>query len=157
MVEQTPTKPAESNRVKRLGPFDKETGNFYDEPLDIYKGGLININCYENTIGYEAGDCIAGTVDIQINEPFPSKDLTISFVGIERAHHDCSSTLVDFHREKVPVIDIKVVLATFEEGKPLGPGQYTYYFLVKLPEWLPESTLLKTEDCKFFMEYTLRA
>lgn len=29
--------------------------------------------------------------------------------------------------------------------------------MVKLPKWLPESTIIKTDREKFFMEYTLRA
>ena len=52
------------NRVKRLNPFEQESGNFWDDPLDIYKGGIMNINTYENNVGFEAGDVIAGTVDI---------------------------------------------------------------------------------------------
>lgn len=145
--------------MKRLNPFEQESGNFWDEPLDLYKGGIININCYENVIGYEQGECISGTVDIQINEPFPAKDLIISFVGIERSHLDASHTEepLDFHRENIEVIHVTSTLDTFDENNQLPPGQYTYYFLVKLPEWLPESTVLKTESCKFFMEYTLRA
>lgn len=55
------------------------------------------------------------------------------------------------------MIEMKSVLATFDDTNQLAPGQYTYYFLVKLPAWLPESTVLKTERHKFFMEYTLRA
>jgi hypothetical protein len=64
---------------------------------------------------------------------------------------------LDYHRETKTVIELTSVLAKFEDNKQLGPGQYTYYFLVKLPHWLPESTVLKTENSKFFMEYTLRA
>jgi len=33
----------------------------------------MNINTYQNMIGFTAGDDIAGTVDIQINEPFEAK------------------------------------------------------------------------------------
>jgi len=62
-----------SNRVKHLNPFEQESGNFWDEPLDIYRGGIMNINTYQNMIGFTAGDDIAGTVDIQINEPFEAK------------------------------------------------------------------------------------
>lgn len=50
----------------------------------------MNINTYENTVGFEAGDMLAGTVDIQINQTFPSHELTIAFVGVERAHLDAS-------------------------------------------------------------------
>lgn len=85
--------------------------------------------------------------------------MTISFVGVERSHLDASEVLepLEYHREVKTVIEMKSVLATFDETNQLAPGQYTYYFLVKLPAWLPESTVLKTERHKFFMEYTLRA
>ena len=150
---------AMSARAKRTGDSGVESGNFWDEPLDIYAGGSLNINTYENMIGFTAGEEIAGTVDIQINDPFPAKQLTISFVGVERSHLDASDVLqpLEYHREAKTVIELKSVLATFDESTQLAPGQYTYYFLVKLPPWLPESTILKTERHKFFMEYTLRA
>ena len=32
-----------------------ETGMFWDENLDMFTGGAININLYENTVGYYAG------------------------------------------------------------------------------------------------------
>lgn len=65
---------------------------------------------------------------------------------------------LDYHRESKTVVEMKSVLATYgSKEKCLKPGQYTYYFLVKLPKWLPESTILKTDNEKFFMEYTLRA
>lgn len=148
-----------SQRVKRLNPFEHESGNFWDEPLDIYRGGIMNINTYENMIGFTAGDDIAGTVDIQINEPFEAKQLTISFMGVERSHLDATQTLepLDYQRESKTVVEMTSVLADFEKTKQLAPGQYTFYFLVRLPQWLPESTILKTETCKYFMEYTLRA
>lgn len=112
-------------------------------------------------IGFTAGEEIAGTVDIQINEPFEAKQLTISFVGVERSHLDATQTLepLDYQRESKTVIEMTSVLVDFEkkQNKQLQPGQYTFYFLVKTPSWLPESTILKTENCKYFMEYTLRA
>ena len=51
------------NEVKRLSAVDigkgkfktQETGMFWDENLDMYMGGSININLYENTVGYYAG------------------------------------------------------------------------------------------------------
>jgi hypothetical protein len=65
---------------------------------------------------------------------------------------------LDYQRESKTVVEMTSVLADFEKkDKPLQPGQYTYYFLIKTPTWLPESTVLKTQNCKFFMEYTLRA
>jgi hypothetical protein len=74
-------------------PHEKESGDFWDEPLAIYGGGYININLYENTIGFSAGDQIAGTVDIVIIEPFQAKELTIAFVGVERSHLDTTDVL----------------------------------------------------------------
>ena len=50
----------------------------------------MNINMYENVIGYTAGDQIAGTVDFVVKEPFNAKRLTIAFVGVERSHLDTS-------------------------------------------------------------------
>lgn len=85
--------------------------------------------------------------------------MTISFIGVERSHLDATQTLepLDYQRESKTVVEMTSVLVDFEKTKKqLPPGQYTFYFLVKTPTWLPESTILKTETCKFFMEYTLR-
>lgn len=80
-------------------------------------------------------------------------------MGVERSHLDTSAVLepLEYHRESKQVIEMKSTIAVFDENSQLEPGQYTYYFVVSLPKWLPESTVLKTEKHKFFMEYTLRA
>ena len=48
----------------------KDTGVFWDEALDIYKNGTINLNLYNNVLGFSAGDTISGTVDIEIGQVF---------------------------------------------------------------------------------------
>jgi len=41
-----------------------ESGDHWDEVLDTFAEGAVNINFYNNMIGYTAGDCISGTVDV---------------------------------------------------------------------------------------------
>lgn len=75
-----------------------ETGEDWDEVLNLYDKGTININFYNNQIGYCAGDKVAGSVDIDIKSPFPADDLTISFIGMERVHIDVPlRNLKSFH------------------------------------------------------------
>ena len=65
---------------------------------------------------------------------------------------------LDYHRESKTVVEMKNVLAKYgDKNKSLKPGQYVYHFCINLPKWLPDSTILKTDKSKFFMEYTLRA
>ncbi len=46
-------------------PKASETGDRWDEPLDYFTFfGSININFYNNVIGYTSGETISGTVDI---------------------------------------------------------------------------------------------
>lgn len=136
-----------------------DSGTFWDESLDLYLGGAININLYNNVVGFSAGDPIAGTIDIEIVEPFPASELTLEFKGVERSHLNTKNVLkpLDFHREVKEIISMKTVVATFGENEHLLPGQYTYSFQVYLPEWLPESCLYKSKTDKFWVEYTLRA
>lgn len=61
-------------------------GVFWDEPLDVYLGGAININLYNNVVGFTPGDTISGTIDIEIVEPFDASELLIEFKGVERIH-----------------------------------------------------------------------
>ena len=43
---------------------------FWDEPLDLYTDGAININLYNNVLGYISGSTISGTIDIEIGKVF---------------------------------------------------------------------------------------
>ena len=63
-----------------------DTGVFWDEPLELYNDGAININLFNNVLGYHAGSTISGTVDIEIGKVFPATNLMIEFKGVERSH-----------------------------------------------------------------------
>ena len=132
---------------------------FWDEPLDLYVGGTININLYNNVLGYNAGDAISGTIDIEIGEVFEAQDLVVEFKGVERAHLDTSEVISvkDYHREVKEIISMRQIVVQFPEGQNLQPGQYSYSFQVFTPSWLPESSIFKTRKDRFTVEYTLRA
>lgn len=59
---------------------------FWDEPLELYTEGTINVNLYNNVLGFTAGDTIAGTIDIEIGQVFQATNLLIEFKGVERSH-----------------------------------------------------------------------
>lgn len=63
----------------------KETGNAWDDPLEFFRQGVININFKENMIGYTAGDTVNGTIDLILNNKIAVEDLIIEFVGEERS------------------------------------------------------------------------
>jgi len=48
-------------------PKKAEVGDKWDEILDVFDTGVMNINFYNNMIGYTAGDCISGTIDFMLN------------------------------------------------------------------------------------------
>ena len=102
----------------------KDTGVFWDESLDLFIGGTININLYNNVLGYNAGETISGTLDIEIKETFDASDLIIEFKGVERGHLCTDSVLSvkDYHREEKEVICMKQVVVQFPEGQNLQPG-----------------------------------
>jgi|DEB19_MinimDraft_2_1074335.scaffolds.fasta_scaffold409111_1 hypothetical protein len=66
----------------------KECGDKWDESLSVFDKGSININFYNNMIGYTAGDCVSGTIDIELLEHIPAEQLVIEFVGLERSFLD---------------------------------------------------------------------
>lgn len=136
-----------------------ESGMYWDENLDMWTGGVVNINLYDNTVGYYAGQTIAGSVDIEVLRPFKAGELTIELVGMERGHLDATGVLapLDWHRESVETVAMKTVVATFDDNTQLQPGQYTYSFQVFLPSWLPESSAFNSGKHKFYTEYVLRA
>ena len=47
-----------------------DAGIFWDEALEIYRKGTININLYNNVLSFNAGDSISGTLDIEIGQVF---------------------------------------------------------------------------------------
>lgn len=153
------TEGATSKTIAQVRAETLGSGFFWDETLDLYVGGAININFYNNILGFLAGECISGTIDIEIQEPFPSSELTLEFTGVERSHINTKNVLkpLPYHRETRQIITMKTVVATFEEGQHLQPGQYTYSFQIYLPPWLPESALFKTDKERFCVEYTVRA
>jgi hypothetical protein len=63
----------------------KEIGDTWDEPLEFFRQGVININFKENVIGYTAGDTVNGTIDLVLNNKIVVEDLIIEFVGEERS------------------------------------------------------------------------
>ena len=136
-----------------------DTGVFWDEPLDLYTDGTININLYNNVLGHIAGSTIAGTVDIEIGKVFPATNLLIEFKGVERSHitPDQGISLKDYHQEVKQILSIKQIVVQFPEGQDLQPGQYSYPFQIYTPNWLPETALIKTRKDRLTVEYTVRA
>ena len=136
-----------------------DTGLFWDEPLDLYLDGTININLFNNVLGFQSGQTISGTIDIEIGQPFDATDLVIEFKGVERCHMSGNGVIEveDFHREVKEIISMKQVIVQFEPGQMLQTGQYSYPFQIFTPGWLPESSVFKTRKDRFTVEYTLRA
>lgn len=88
----------------------KDTGLFWDEHLDLYLDGAININLYNNVLGFNSGDTISGTIDIELTKVFDAMDLVIEFKGVERSHIAIDPTkdvLQDYHRESKELISMK--------------------------------------------------
>mmetsp|Transcript_38493 Transcript_38493/g.50463 ORF Transcript_38493/g.50463 Transcript_38493/m.50463 type:complete len:165 (+) Transcript_38493:100-594(+) len=126
----------------------------------MYLDGAVNINLYNNVLGFAAGETIAGTIDVEIGKPFEAVDLVVEFKGVERSHitfDDAQTELKPYHREAKELISMKQIIVQFPEGQRLEPGQYSYAFQIYTPTWLPESTLFKTLKNRFTVEYTLRA
>ena len=136
-----------------------DTGVFWDEPLDLYLDGTININLYDNVLGFYAGDCISGSIDVHIGKEFDAQDLVIELKGVERSHISINNedNMKDYHREVTEIISMQSVVVQFPQGQMTQPGQYTYAFQIFTPNWLPESSLFKTRKDRFTVEYTLRA
>ena len=91
----------------------QDTGLFWDEPLGLYLDGTININLYNNVLGFMSGDTIAGTIDIEIGQPFEAQNLLLEFNGQERCHIGGATDIEDYHREVKEIISMKQVVVQF--------------------------------------------
>ena len=97
----------ESNKLERQClPKGVETGDKWDEILDLFDQGVMNINFYNNMIGYTAGDCVSGTIDIMLNQPIDCSSLEIEFIGVERTHLKLDGVIRPkvIHRETKEII-----------------------------------------------------
>ena len=131
MVESGTNIPPPPKGLKRATSIAAlDTGVFWDEHLELYLDGAININLYNNVLGFNAGDTISGTIDIEIGKPFDSVDLVVEFKGVERSHLsiDGPTTLKPDHREIKEIISMRQIVVQFPEGQSLQPGQYSYPF-----------------------------
>ena len=68
-----------------------------------------------------SGETIAGTIDIEIGEPFDATELLIEFKGVERCHMGGNGVIEveDFHREIKEIISMKQVVLQFQPGQTL--------------------------------------
>lgn len=81
-------------------------------------------------IGYTAGDCISGTIDVFIQQPIDVVGLEIDFVGVERSHLSLSGVIKpnSIHREVNEIIRLRANVLEYKAM--LGRGQYTYPFML---------------------------
>ena len=68
----------------KCSPQIKESGEKWDEPLTKAEHCKLHINFYNNLVGYTAGDCVSGTIDIVLEHYIAVEDLILEFVGLER-------------------------------------------------------------------------
>ena len=134
--------PAKS-KIRLCMPTGVETGDKWDEVLDLFKTGSININFYNNVIGYSAGECVSGTIDIVLTEALNCQNLTLEFVGLERCNLSLDGIIkpMEYHRDAKEILRLVCMVVEFQS--PVQPGHYSYPFMLYLPSWLPESLSLK--------------
>lgn len=67
-------------------------------------------------IGYTAGDCVSGTIDIFLQQPIDVVGLEVDFVGVERSHLSLSGVIKPniIHREVKEIIRLKANVQEFQ-------------------------------------------
>jgi len=66
-------------------------------------------------ISYTSGDCISGTIDIDLQADIVCQALTVVFIGIERAHLSLEGViqLLPFHRDVKEICRLVNVVVEF--------------------------------------------
>ena len=147
-------------------------GNLFEGSEDrVFKGGSMYIELFENIKSFVSGQQITGTVHLDLQETFDCSNLTLELYGSENVKfykRHVTHTGVGknrrrrvryrWHYGEVPFIRADISLQNFIDGPP-RPGQWSYPFTVKLPDWLPASMLLtsKHERAQLSINYHLRA
>ena len=103
------------SKIRLCMPKAPETGEKWDEVLDLFKTGSININFYNNVVGYTAGECVSGTIDIVITEALNCQNLTLEFVGTERCNLSLDGVIkpMEYHRDAKEILRLVCMVVEF--------------------------------------------
>ena len=121
----------------------------------MFAQGTINVNFKDNMIGFTAGDCVHGSVDVVLKDPIKINDLVLEFVGLERCHLPALPITNPYKYGAKEIICMRVLVQSFTAQ--LEAGHYTFPFSLLLPDWLPDSLTYRMESDLLTVEYTLRA
>ena len=114
---------------------------------------------------YQAGEKIEGTVKVVIDEKafFDAESISIRLNGVEKASfipETDNESLKDNDIRPVriteTIIDVNYVLHEFPNFMSVE-GSCSFPFSIKLPEWLPESVMLKDGTTALAVIYFLTA
>lgn len=111
--DKTDIDPLECRQCIPQGP---EKGDKWDEPLEVFLNGSININFTNNIVGYTKDEPISGTVDVVFKDKMKFKNLVIKFAGQERCFLNQSPNLPlePCHRESKNIIQLATVVKEFD-------------------------------------------
>ena len=129
-----------------------------------FDGGKIYVQVANDHIGVVAGQVISGVVHVVQQQPFPAKDITLSFIGVESTwwrveHRDSEGhTSTSTFTGCKEIVNFIFPISNWIDGQP-PPGHYSYPFSLQLPDWLPASMMMAggSNSSELTIRYTLRA
>jgi len=113
-----------------------------------------------NSIGIVAGDEISGMAHLNLTKSIKCTHFTISLIG-----YDVGSYMQKANSNYYRVVDSTIICNqehVLEQIFTLNlePGQFSYPFTIKVPDWLPPSMMTATDDnneCRGEVKYKLLA
>ena len=130
------------------------------ESLPYFKDGTVFIELEGNSIGIVSGDEISGTVHLNLEKKIKCTHFTVALMGYDVASY-MQKANSNYYRviDSTPICNQEHVLEQILT-LDLEPGQFSYPFTIKIPDWLPPSLIVATDDnneCRGEIKYKLLA
>lgn len=111
---------------------------------------------------YKAGEKIEGVIKVLVDGYFDANSISLRLNGVDKASFLPVSEGGKVRDQAAPIrfsetiLDVSFKLCTFPEHQ-MQEGHSAYPFAITLPEWLPESVMLKDGSTTLAVMYFLTA
>lgn len=111
---------------------------------------------------YKAGEKIEGVIKVLVDGYFDAHSISLRLYGVDKASFLPMSESGKVREEAAPIrfsetiLDVSFKLNSFTNNQ-MQEGHSAYPFAISLPEWLPESVMLKDGSITLAVMYFLTA
>ncbi len=118
-----------------------------------YEHGAIFFKLQEEPI--YTGSTLTGSILVNAAKRFETKQLTLSLYGREEVNFEVVDQ--NIATKHTAAKDICLIHFEYKQLEHIDVGMYEYPFEMKVPEWLPASTMVSSKSSNASIWYEVRA